>query len=258
MPESTPSHHTLDWAGPPPLTLHLMPEKAAYWPAQRTLFVADLHIGKAAVFRARGLPVPQGTTTETLTRLSRALRASGAERLVVLGDLLHARESHAEPTMAALRRWRLEHASLACIALEGNHDRHAGLLEAALGFEAMHGVYDAGPLLGVHDPSDAPGQLHRQQDSSGQNRRLVLAGHVHPVAALRGRLDQLRLPCFWLHQGVLTLPAFGAFTGGHALTLRQGHIVHGQAFAVAGEAVLQLPSAVVSAAGRATDPSPGD
>ncbi|RZL10612.1 MAG: hypothetical protein EOP40_05710, partial [Rubrivivax sp.] len=132
-----------------------MAERAVHWPAQRTLFVADLHIGKAAVFRARGLPVPQGTTTDTLTRLSLALRASGAERLVVLGDLLHARESHAEPTMAVLRRWRLDHASLACIALEGNHDRHAGLLDTALGFEAVQDVYDAGPLLGVHDPADA-------------------------------------------------------------------------------------------------------
>ena len=258
MPDPAPSHHTLDWAGPPPLTLHLKPEKAVYWPAQRTLFVADLHIGKAAVFRARGLPVPQGTTTETLTRLSRALHASGADRLVVLGDLLHARESHAEPTMAALRRWRLAHASLACIALEGNHDRHAGLLDAALGFEAVHGVYNAGPLLGVHDPSEASDLTRRSGCSEAPDQRLVLAGHVHPVAALRGRLDQLRLPCFWLHQGVLTLPAFGAFTGGHALTLRQGHIVHGRAFAVADEAVLPLPSAGVGTPGPATDPRQGD
>jgi DNA ligase-associated metallophosphoesterase len=244
------THHTLDWAGPPSLTLHLMAGKAVYWPAQRTLFVADLHIGKAAVFRARGLPVPQGTTTDTLTRLSHAVRASGAERLVVLGDLLHARESHAEPTMTALRRWRLDHASLACTALEGNHDRHAGLLDAALGFEAVRDVYDAGPLLGVHDPADAADRPRRDAGSTAPeppDRRLVLAGHLHPVATLRGRLDQLRLPCFWLHQGVLTLPAFGAFTGGHALTLRRGHIVHGQAFAVAGDAVLPLPSMGIAA-----------
>jgi uncharacterized protein len=34
---------------------------------------------------------------------------------------------------------------------------------------------------------------------------------------LRSKLDTLRLPCFWLHGRVLTLPAFGEFTGGHAV-----------------------------------------
>ena len=54
--------------------LRLMPERAAWCAQSETLFVADVHLGKAATFRARGLPVPQGTTTETLTRLSQALR----------------------------------------------------------------------------------------------------------------------------------------------------------------------------------------
>lgn len=42
--------------------IDLLPERAAWWPAARTLFVADAHLGKAAVFRARGLPVPEATT----------------------------------------------------------------------------------------------------------------------------------------------------------------------------------------------------
>ena len=38
--------------------------------ASRTLFVADLHLGKSATFRARGLPVPSGTTQDNLRRLA--------------------------------------------------------------------------------------------------------------------------------------------------------------------------------------------
>lgn len=231
--------HILRWPGPPSLTVQLMPERAVYWPAERTLFAADLHIGKAAVFRARGLPVPQGTTTQTLQRLSQALQRSGAERLVVLGDLLHAHESHAEPTMAALQRWRQAHATLDCLVLEGNHDRHAGALQASLRFTALQGHYQTDALVGVHEPpASKPAAEHR----------LVLAGHVHPVVRLQGRIDRLRLPCFWLHEGVLTLPAFGDFTGGHLVGAPRGNRAApppapGQAFVIAQDVVVALPPA---------------
>jgi metallophosphoesterase superfamily enzyme len=46
--------------------LLLLPEKAVFWPAQGMLIIADIHFGKAASFRAQGIPVPRGTTTENL------------------------------------------------------------------------------------------------------------------------------------------------------------------------------------------------
>ena len=51
-------------AGGQPLTL--LPEKAGFLAASRTLLVADAHIGKAVSFRKLGVPVPRGTTSETL------------------------------------------------------------------------------------------------------------------------------------------------------------------------------------------------
>ena len=39
----------------------LLPEHALWWPAQRVLFIADLHLGKAATYRTLGQPVPAGT-----------------------------------------------------------------------------------------------------------------------------------------------------------------------------------------------------
>ncbi|TXD50975.1 DEAD/DEAH box helicase, partial [Ralstonia sp. TCR112] len=43
-------------------TVWLLPERALWWPVQRMLMVADAHFGKAATFRARGVPVPAGST----------------------------------------------------------------------------------------------------------------------------------------------------------------------------------------------------
>jgi len=213
-------------------TLSLMPDRALLWPAASTLFVADLHLGKAAVFRARGIPVPQGTTTDTLSRLGKVLQRTGAQRLVVLGDFLHARESHAAPTLDALRRWRQAHAQLQCTVVTGNHDRHAGAVGAEFGFHIEPQAWQADGLIGCHEPP--PGAACEPPDG---RRPLVLAGHLHPVVVLRGRRERLRLPCFWLQGRVLTLPAFGAFTGGWEVDRHSG-----RAYAVTPGEVLPVPA----------------
>jgi len=196
-------HWPVDAAAP---TLWLMPERAVFEPGSGTLFVADLHLGKAAVFRARGLPVPRGTSAATLARLSQALLRTSARHLVVLGDFLHARESHAPGTLAALAAWRERHPALDCLVIEGNHDVHAGRVQASFGIEVRTEPYVGGMVRGVHEaPLDA---------ALEEPGLLTLAGHVHPVVTLRGRADSLRLPVFWLRGDVLTLPAFGEFTGG--------------------------------------------
>ena len=86
--------------------LTLLPQRAVYWHERRTLLVADAHFGKASTFRSAGIPIPRGTTTADLARLESAVQATGAERLVFLGDLLHARAGRGAETLAAVARWR--------------------------------------------------------------------------------------------------------------------------------------------------------
>jgi hypothetical protein len=40
----------------------MLPDRATWWPAERVLFVADVHLGKPATYSALGQPVPKGTT----------------------------------------------------------------------------------------------------------------------------------------------------------------------------------------------------
>ena len=222
LPPTAPDHG-LDL---PPARLVLMPERAAFDPATGTLFVADLHLGKAAVFRARGIPVPRGSTADTLARLGDAVTRSGATHVAVLGDLLHARESRGTATVDAVADWRARHPQVAWSVVEGNHDRHAGRLHASLGIRTVDEPFVAGPLHGVHDPADAVDTPDTW----------TLAGHVHPVVTLRSRHDRMRLPCFWRRGRLLVLPAFGAFTGGHDVTRLPGDDV----FVVAGTRVAPL------------------
>lgn len=182
----------------------LLPQKALYWPAAKTLMVADIHFGKAASFRALGVPVPHGTTSENLAALETLLTTHDIQRIVFLGDFLHSRAAQAPATLQSLLVWRSRHRELQLLLVRGNHDLHAGDPSALLDVTMAEEPFASSPFALCHHPDLACGGY-------------VIAGHVHPVFHLRTAREALRLPCFLLGTSRAILPAFGAFTGGHAL-----------------------------------------
>ena len=182
----------------------LLPQKALYWPAARTLMVADIHFGKAASFRALGVPVPRGTTSENLAALETLLTAHDTQRIVFLGDFLHAKAAQAPATLQAMLEWRSRHRELELLLVRGNHDWHAGDPSTLLDVTMADEPHASGPFALCHHPDVAC-------------EGYVIAGHVHPVFHLRTARESLRLPCFLLGTTRAILPAFGAFTGGHSL-----------------------------------------
>jgi len=206
--------------------LQLWPQKAAFEPELGLLLVADAHIGKAVSFRRLGVPVPEATTAEALARLDGLITATAARGIVFLGDLLHSARAHAAGTMAAVAAWRKHHAKLELTLVRGNHDLHAGDPPAALGVTVVDGPLRLGPWALVHQPEVVADAY-------------ALAGHVHPCAVLGGRGgDRLRLPSFHFGPQGGVLPAFGPFTGMHALPAGAGV----KRYAVAGDTVLALPA----------------
>lgn len=200
----------IELAGEPVL---LLPQKALLWPRARMLVVADIHFGKAASFRALGVPVPRGTTSENLAGLDALLAAHQVEHILFLGDFLHAKAAHASATLQAMLAWRERHPALALTLVRGNHDRHAGDPSRRLRIDLVDEPYRLGPFAFCHHPD-----LDAAQEGDGY----VLAGHVHPVYRLAGRRDALRLPCFVIGARHAILPSFGAFTGGHPVTPAPG------------------------------------
>ncbi len=202
--------------------LHLLPQRAIWWPAQAAILVADVHIGKAATFRALGQPVPAGTTLANLQRLEALLHAFRARRLFVLGDFLHAPQARSPAILAALAAWRARLPDVACVVVEGNHDRRSGRLPPGLAIERVLGPLAIGPFALTHgdrpaaaDPGVAP--------IAGY----PLAGHLHPAYVLRGRAgDRLRLPCFVFGESGAILPAFGEFTGHADVPQRPGDSIY--------------------------------
>ncbi len=206
----------------------LSPEGALLWPREATVFVADLHLGKSAAFRAAGVGVPESITVD-LARLSNLLEGADAERLVVLGDLFHAPEGQSPHVREGLLAWRRSQPGLEVEVALGNHDRRCGALLEALRFRASR-RFVCGPFQCVHDPADVGTGARR--DAGG----FALCGHLHPAVRIADRTRSFRLPCFWFGEHCGILPAFGSFTGTHAVEREAGDRV----FAIADGRVVAL------------------
>ena len=203
--------------------LLLLAERAAFWARAGTLLVADPHWGKAATFRAAGIPVPRGTTADGIARLDAMLDRTGARRVVFLGDFLHAREGRAPATLETLRQWRANRGNVEMLVVRGNHDRHAGDPPAELGIACVDGPVIEPPFVFAHHPGVS-------------DDGYLLGGHLHPGVDLIGPARQReRLPCFWLAAGGGVLPAFGDFTGLWSITPAPGDRV----FVIAGSQVVE-------------------
>lgn len=220
-PQNTP-HCAVQWSLE---TLHLLPEHALWWPAQQSLCIADLHLGKAASYRKLGQPVPAGSTQDNLQRLTQLIERHAPHHTIFLGDFLHAATGRTAAVLGALHAWRDQHAAVRMTLVRGNHDSHAGDPPVELGITVVDEPFLIGPFAACHHP-----QVHATH--------LVLAGHTHPVVNLRGAArDQLRLPCFVKDERQVTLPAFGAFTGGYVVQPQPDR----RLFAVGGGKVWAIP-----------------
>jgi uncharacterized protein len=180
--------YTFPFAG---LTLTALPSGALYCPAENTLLVSDLHLGKSErLARRGGALLPPYETRETLTRLSDDLDRTGAKSLMALGDSfddLAAAQSLDEADQMLLTRLM---AGRAWTWIEGNHD--AG----SHNFGGSHrGEAQLGPVTCRHIASHATPEI---------------SGHYHPKARISGTAR----PCFLIDTARIIMPAYGAYTGG--------------------------------------------
>lgn len=176
--------------------LHLMPCGAIWWPEVRTLLVADLHFEKASFFAATGQFLPPYDSVETAAQLADRVAATGAERVICLGDSFH--DAHGAACLANAARDILEEIAgrVEWIWITGNHDEAAG-------FRFGHAVEEM-ELRGVMLRHEA------RADCSAPE----ISGHFHPKIRLRHRGAGVSRRCFLISGTRMIMPAFGALTGG--------------------------------------------
>ncbi len=181
--------------------LVLLAQKAIWRPSSEELFVADLHLGKAEVFQACGIPLPSDDDRTTLLRLEQLCQQWNPKRVIILGDLLHGPLGLTERLQADLNNLH-QRLNTEVLLIGGNHDRSLDQQSFP-----QHPAFRLGDLWLSHEP----------EPPMDGREGLNLCGHIHPTTTLRQGSDRLRLPCF-AYDSVeqrLLIPAFGELTGGH-------------------------------------------
>jgi uncharacterized protein len=179
----------------------LSPERVLFWQKEKTLIIADLHIGKTGHFRKSGIPVPQNVFKEDLQRLFSQILFFKAERLIIAGDLSH---SKSNKEMDLFKKWRHDHDALQMILVNGNHDILDEKWYEELNIETKD-CLDIDNFSFCHDPEEA---LVKDP------KHYIFCGHLHPGISVRGRGRQsLQFPCFYFGNNIGILPAFSRFTG---------------------------------------------
>ena len=170
---------------------------ALYWPDEKLLVIADLHLEKGSAFAARGVLLPPYDTATTLARLADLIGRYAPRLVIALGDSFH-------DGGGPLRMSGVDRAALAKLQrgrdwvwIAGNHDPDpaegvGGDFAEALSF---------GPLTFRHEPAD--------EGCGGE-----VAGHLHPVARVARRGRAISRRCFASDGSRLVMPAFGAYAGG--------------------------------------------
>lgn len=177
--------------------IFLLAERAVWWPRGNSLFIADLHLGKDAAFRAAGIPLPH-VFTRDLAKLDQLVAKLNPKHLIVLGDLLHARRGPGSAVLEAVAAWRTRNSQLEMLLVRGNHDRQAGDPPPSWQFRCLDAPNLFGPWYLVHAPTFA--EPHP-----------TLSGHLHPKYRICHGSEELRLPCFIRRNNTLVLPAFTEF-----------------------------------------------
>jgi len=168
---------------------------ALYWPEERVLVIANLHLEKGSSFARRGVLRPPYDTAESLARMAGVIARFAPRVVIALGDSFHDKKgstriaSADRSALVELQRGR------DWIWIAGNHDP---VPAAGIGgsFEAALAI---GALVFRHEPTGAKGEI---------------AGHLHPVARVGGRGHMVSRRCFASDGTRLIMPAFGAFAGG--------------------------------------------
>lgn len=204
----------------------LMPQRTAFWPARSTLLLADLHLGKCETLAAAGVPIPPGIVAGDLARLADAVAVSGARRILILGDMLHAPIGIVPAMIEQVAHWRAG-VNADIWLVPGNHDRRVDRVLDAWDIRLADAVVDEPPFRFVHDRMHAP---------ASPCDTFTWSGHVHPRIRLAAGGDSVSLPCFLIGAEDALLPAFSRFTAGVGITPARGEC----AWAVADQTVIDL------------------
>jgi uncharacterized protein len=168
-----------------------------WWPDERKLLVADLHLEKGSFFASHGQMLPPYDSIETLNQLAHSIDLHKPAEVLCLGDSFHDPRAfdrlHPE-TRLQLRRLTRE---TEWTWITGNHDP---AIADDLGGKSVVEKIIVGIML--------------RHEATARETLPEISGHYHPKLRLTIRGRSVARRCFAMSPTKLVLPSFGAYTGG--------------------------------------------
>lgn len=183
-----------------------------YLKKEKTLIIADIHMGYEEALNKQGILVPRFQYAETMKRLENLLKGFEIKQIIINGDLKHEFGTISET------EWRhtlgiLDLLFKHCrkiILIKGNHDTILGPIAKKRGLEIKRN-YAVKKTMILHGDKIPKGEKF---DSM---KRLII-GHEHPAISLHkdGRLEKFK--CFlkgkWKKKELIVMPSFNLVTEG--------------------------------------------
>jgi len=170
--------------------------KAVYWDDEKTLILADLHVGKVMHFRKNGSALPMKASSNNLVALIELINFYNAKKVIFLGDLFHSSFN------LEWNEWInfFNSSGLNFTLVIGNHDKETHIIK---NIEKLNIVFqlELNGFLLSHHPKTKNGYVN-------------FCGHIHPSISLSliGN-RKIKLQCFSITKNQVVFPAFGKFTG---------------------------------------------
>jgi hypothetical protein len=187
---------TIDISG---VAFTLLYQKALYKPDEELLIIADVHLGKASHFRKNGISLPSSAQQGDYDNLRNLFDLVQPKKVYFLGDLFH---SSLNDDWNNFRDLMQAYGHIVFTLVRGNHDLINDRLFNEVNVVVVNTIEDE-RFIYSHEPLDniAVGKLN-------------IVGHIHPGYVLSGLGRQsVKLPCFYMREQLMVLPAFGVLTG---------------------------------------------
>lgn len=172
---------------------------ALFWPAQKAILVADLHLEKASFYARQGQMLPPYDSQATIDELAQIIVQTNARTVFCLGDNYHDNDGETRLDSVAAKQLHYLTGTVDWVWITGNHDPD---VTGRWGGRILPEWTGCGIML-RHEATIHP-------------KLPELSGHYHPKIRVKVRNRHVSRRCFVVGSRHLILPAFGALTGGMA------------------------------------------
>ena len=167
----------------------------------KTLVLADLHLGKSISLNRTGNFVPLYDNEETIKSLKNIIFKYNPLKIITLGDSFHDKFSILNMNKQHLSELKKITQNFNFIWIIGNHDKNL------LGTEKISGTF-------LDNFSKENLRFTHIKTNGKSSETFEFSGHYHPKTYLKINNSRYYYKCFVIGKNFCILPSFGYYTGG--------------------------------------------